>query len=100
MFIPFTAVTSIFGTQFFDYGEQHMTVNPDFWVLWIIAVPLTLLIMTAWRASEGNTLDWSSSSARLPLARWWKDRRWNEGGRGTGVTSEATELRNIGPRNV
>lgn len=100
MFIPFTAVTSIFGTQFFDYGEQHMTVNPDFWVLWIIAVPLTLVIMTAWRASEGDTLDWSSQSARLPLARWWKDRRWSGRGRGSGTTPGATELQNMGFQNV
>ncbi|EAQ84503.1 hypothetical protein CHGG_08517 [Chaetomium globosum CBS 148.51] len=100
VFIPFTAVTSIFGTQFFDYGEQHMDVNPDFWILWVIALPLTLVIMTAWRASEHDTLQWPSSPARLSLARWRKDRGWSERDRGSGATSGATELRNVGLRNV
>ncbi|KAH6857054.1 hypothetical protein B0I37DRAFT_390079 [Chaetomium sp. MPI-CAGE-AT-0009] len=101
VFMPFTAVTSIFGTQFFSFGDQHMTINPDFWILWVVAVPLTLLIMTAWRASEHDTLKWPSQSSRLPLARWWpKDWRWTERDRRSGVGSGATELRNIASQNV
>ena len=29
-----------------------MDVNPDFWMLWAIALPLTLIILGIWRLTE------------------------------------------------
>lgn len=81
VFIPFSAVSTIFGTQFFsaenisDEGSMalHMKVNPDFWMLWAIALPLTLIILSIWRLTEyRNTVysEYSSSGLGvLDLAR-------------------------------
>jgi hypothetical protein len=52
VFLPFGTITSIFGTQFFTPGSQHMDINPDFWVLWVIAIPVTLIILAVWRVTE------------------------------------------------
>ncbi|KAK1757076.1 hypothetical protein QBC47DRAFT_451539 [Echria macrotheca] len=54
VFIPFGAVCSIFGTQFFSSADvaRHIDLNPDFWMLWAIAVPLTLIILGVWKMVE------------------------------------------------
>ncbi len=62
VFIPFSAVCSVFGTQFFTsvtgnaspFGEEtpYMDLNPQFWILWAIALPITLGILTSWFAWE------------------------------------------------
>ncbi|KAK4168367.1 hypothetical protein QBC43DRAFT_117290 [Cladorrhinum sp. PSN259] len=55
VFIPFSAVSSIFGTQFFSDSAgagSHMRVSPDFWILWVIALPLTFVIIGLWRWNE------------------------------------------------
>ena len=58
-FLPITAVSSIFGTQFFSTVEvkednRDPTENPftdlngKFWILWAIAGPLTVVIGVLW----------------------------------------------------
>ncbi|KAK3364678.1 hypothetical protein B0T25DRAFT_530788 [Lasiosphaeria hispida] len=74
VFIPFGAVSSIFGAQFFstpgeppsDQGSasKHMDVNPDFWILWAITVPVTFVILGIWRATEQSVLESPRGGAR------------------------------------
>ncbi|KAL2154657.1 hypothetical protein VTH82DRAFT_3333 [Thermothelomyces myriococcoides] len=56
VFIPFGTITSIFGTQFFTPAAngRHMSVNPDVWILFVIAIPITLISLAIWVASERN----------------------------------------------
>jgi Mg2+ and Co2+ transporter CorA len=52
IFMPLGTVASIFGTQFMQLQEEkphHLTVSRDFWLMWIIAVPLTILVIVIWR---------------------------------------------------
>ncbi|KAK4118233.1 hypothetical protein N657DRAFT_694550 [Parathielavia appendiculata] len=97
VFIPFSAITSIFGTQFFTPEAQHMNVNPDFWVLWVIAIPMTITILAVWQVSEHDSLKfWRPDLASPALARWWI----TSGSIGQRVTEsvtleDATELRDL-----
>ncbi|CAP71653.1 uncharacterized protein PODANS_6_60 [Podospora anserina S mat+] len=59
IFIPFSAASSIFGTQFFsfpDNNEHHMQVNQDIWYLFATAIPVTIGILLLWKASENDQL--------------------------------------------
>lgn len=52
IFMPLGTVASIFGTQFIrlqDEWPYRLNVSRDFWLLWVIAVPLTIIVMTVWR---------------------------------------------------
>jgi Mg2+ and Co2+ transporter CorA len=52
IFMPLSTVAGIFGTQFMKLDEEepwHIHVSQDFWLLWIIAVPLTLIVLFIWR---------------------------------------------------
>jgi len=51
-FMPLGTVASIFGSQFMklqDEWPHHITVSQDFWLMWVIAVPLTLAVLLIWR---------------------------------------------------
>jgi Mg2+ and Co2+ transporter CorA len=51
-FMPLGTVASIFGTQFMQIQEEapyHITVSRDFWLMWLIAVPLTIVVVVIWR---------------------------------------------------
>ncbi|KAJ4378680.1 hypothetical protein N0V86_005551 [Didymella sp. IMI 355093] len=52
IFMPLSTVAGIFGTQFMKLDEDapwHIRVSQDFWLLWVIAVPLTLIVLLIWR---------------------------------------------------
>jgi heme/copper-type cytochrome/quinol oxidase subunit 2 len=52
IFLPLGTVASVFGTQFIsqkDNQPNHIIVSNDFWLLWLIAVPLTLFVVLLWR---------------------------------------------------
>ncbi|KAH7392943.1 hypothetical protein BKA66DRAFT_547318 [Pyrenochaeta sp. MPI-SDFR-AT-0127] len=52
IFMPLSTVAGIFGTQFMKIQEDapfRITVSRDFWLLWVIAVPLTVIVMVIWR---------------------------------------------------
>jgi Mg2+ and Co2+ transporter CorA len=52
IFMPLSTVAGIFGTQFMKLDEEepwHIRVSQDFWLLWVIAVPLTVVVVTIWR---------------------------------------------------
>lgn len=52
IFMPLGTTAGIFGTQFMkldEYAPFHLRVSQDFWLLWIIAVPLTGIVVWIWR---------------------------------------------------
>ncbi|KAF2129100.1 hypothetical protein P153DRAFT_341599 [Dothidotthia symphoricarpi CBS 119687] len=52
VFMPLGTVAAIFGTQFMKLEDEkpyRLRVSNDFWLLWLIAVPLTVLVMIIWR---------------------------------------------------
>jgi Mg2+ and Co2+ transporter CorA len=64
IFMPLGTVASIFGTQFMQLQEEaphHITVSQDFWLMWIIAAPLTILVIVIWRVwyrdAKGRLVD-------------------------------------------
>jgi hypothetical protein len=51
-FMPLGTVAAIFGTQLIrldDDPPHHARVSQDFWLLWIISVPLTMFVLVFWR---------------------------------------------------
>lgn len=64
IFMPLSTIAGIFGTQFMKLDENapyHMRVSQDFWLLWIIAVPLTVVVLLIWRVwyfdARGRLID-------------------------------------------
>ncbi|KAL3471446.1 hypothetical protein BJX99DRAFT_250458 [Aspergillus californicus] len=54
VFLPISAVSTIFGTQFFklsDADPPEIKVAGDFWIFWAISVPVTMLVMALWYIS-------------------------------------------------
>ncbi|KAJ4987546.1 hypothetical protein SVAN01_07003 [Stagonosporopsis vannaccii] len=52
IFLPLGTVASIFGTQFMKLDEAapfHVRVSQDFWLLWVVALPLTAIVYLIWR---------------------------------------------------
>jgi hypothetical protein len=75
VFLPLTTVATIFGTQMFTINpdEPHkLRMSEDFWLLWAIAVPLTLVVLIAWRLWYRDARD-KLEHGNQP--RW---RRWEE----------------------
>ncbi|KAE8454571.1 hypothetical protein EG329_000194 [Mollisiaceae sp. DMI_Dod_QoI] len=53
VFLPGTAVASIFGSQFFnadfsDSGMGHLKVSSDFWLFWVLFGGVTGITLLAW----------------------------------------------------
>ncbi|RMZ67226.1 corA-like mg2+ transporter domain-containing [Pyrenophora seminiperda CCB06] len=51
IFMPLGTVASIFGSQFMrlqDEPPYSLFVSPDFWLLWVIAAPLTIVVLGIW----------------------------------------------------
>jgi hypothetical protein len=83
-FLPFTAITSIFGTQFFNYVDTttpaeseslsgrsgRLAYSSDFWILWATAIPFTAIFLGSWFISQ----NWTSAKPRLVGLKgsvWW-----------------------------
>lgn len=52
IFLPLGTVAGIFGTQFMKLDDDapfHMRVSQDFWLLWVVALPLTGVVLVIWR---------------------------------------------------
>jgi hypothetical protein len=64
VFMPLSTVASVFGSQFMNTEDEpghRLTVSQDFWLLWIIAVPLTVVVVIIWRVwyadAKGRLVD-------------------------------------------
>lgn len=64
IFMPLSTIAAVFGTEFMKLQDEkpyHMTVSRDFWLLWVIAVPLTAIVVAVWYAcykyAKGRLVD-------------------------------------------
>lgn len=54
VFLPISTVSSIFGTQFFgttpspDGSTISTHVSGQFWMLWVVIIPLSVLLLSGW----------------------------------------------------
>ncbi|KAJ3508564.1 hypothetical protein NMY22_g16570 [Coprinellus aureogranulatus] len=51
VFLPASLVAGIIDTPFFTTGEEALStlkVSPQFWILWVVSVSLTILVLLAW----------------------------------------------------
>ena len=39
---------TMFSTPFFSFAENGLEMSTDFWVYWVIVVPLTLAVILVW----------------------------------------------------
>ncbi len=90
IFMPLGTIAGIFGTQFMKLDADapfHIHVSRDFWLLWVIAVPLTAVVLGCWRVwywdararligelppkgkDERGWLGWKSLMIRLMVRR-------------------------------
>ncbi|KAK3986193.1 hypothetical protein QBC44DRAFT_248725 [Cladorrhinum sp. PSN332] len=101
VFIPFSAVSSIFGTQFFSAAPSpseegasasHMDVNPDFWILWAIALPLTFFIIGMWRWNEYRNSKYSGEVYLWRVFWAWLQRSRGSRRRDPGGLKDASKI--------
>ncbi|OJJ56152.1 hypothetical protein ASPSYDRAFT_157429 [Aspergillus sydowii CBS 593.65] len=50
VFLPITTVSTIFGSQFFNVTDDNsaIEVSKDFWIFWVVSIPLTLIVLLGW----------------------------------------------------
>ncbi|KAB8067758.1 hypothetical protein BDV29DRAFT_196188 [Aspergillus leporis] len=50
VFLPATTISTIFGSQFFNQSSDgsSITVLRDFWIFWVIAIPVTVVVIYIW----------------------------------------------------
>ncbi|KAF1932880.1 uncharacterized protein M421DRAFT_1459 [Didymella exigua CBS 183.55] len=48
VFLPGTFVCTIVSTNFFDFGDEGLHVSGKWWVLVVVALPLTLIVFGVW----------------------------------------------------
>ncbi|KAF2203027.1 hypothetical protein GQ43DRAFT_367852, partial [Delitschia confertaspora ATCC 74209] len=73
VFLPLTTVAAILGSQMFTLSPDkpfHLRVSGDFWLLWVISVPLTLFVLVLWQLWYRPARD-KIMHGQHP---WW--RRW------------------------
>ncbi|KAJ9293509.1 hypothetical protein DTO271G3_7774 [Paecilomyces variotii] len=51
VFLPLSTVSTVFGSQFFNFDPSTVRMSQSFWIFWLISIPLTLLVLFFWRVS-------------------------------------------------
>lgn len=84
VFMPMGTVAAIFGTEFIrleDDSPYHVTISRDFWLLWVIVVPLTTALLVIWRISSMNArerLIGEFPQRSHGYMRWKNPRTWEK----------------------
>ncbi|KAH8815605.1 hypothetical protein F5884DRAFT_772905 [Xylogone sp. PMI_703] len=52
IFLPGAYLASVFSMTFFNFQEGAPTVSGQFWIYWVITIPLTIGIVAAWYVYE------------------------------------------------
>lgn len=80
IFVPLGTVAAVFGAQLINMEDKapfRVHVSQDFWLLWVIAIPLTCLVMLIWgvwyRKERAQLRD---ETPRVPAAER-SDMGWN-----------------------
>lgn len=60
LFLPTTTVATIFGTEFFDFGEEGFRVSRWIWLFVLLSLTISAIVFAVWvmknRASEQRLL--------------------------------------------
>ncbi|KAL4746680.1 hypothetical protein BDW72DRAFT_184499 [Aspergillus terricola var. indicus] len=58
VFLPITTVSTIFGSQFFNAAPDNASieVSKDFWIFWVVSIPLTLVVLLGWSLWQRKAL--------------------------------------------
>ena len=66
IYLPLTVVSNFFSTSFVGTGpsSDYIYVTKDWWILFVVAVPLTALTIYVWRV-------WSKLKAKDQYPFWW-----------------------------
>ncbi|KAI1813820.1 hypothetical protein GGS20DRAFT_551625 [Poronia punctata] len=54
IFLPGTFIATVFSTGLFDWDGGGMVVSKLFWVYWVVAVPVTIIVGVGWRLWWNN----------------------------------------------
>jgi hypothetical protein len=65
LFLPGTFIATLFSMDMFNWGDGRSGVSKNFWIYWVVAVPLTVAVMVGWkkwygyadREFKGDTLE-------------------------------------------
>jgi Mg2+ and Co2+ transporter CorA len=84
-FMPLSTIAGVFGTEFIkieDGPGNHIKVSQDFWLLFLIAVPLTVAVIVIWRVwyadAKGRLIGKIPHDAKRRMG--WETLRWTWGG--------------------
>lgn len=50
IFLPATFIATLFSMSMFDWQADSSSaiLSPEFWIFWVVSVPLTIAVLTAW----------------------------------------------------
>ncbi|KAL2862623.1 uncharacterized protein BJX67DRAFT_385431 [Aspergillus lucknowensis] len=77
VFLPITTVSTVFGSQFFNTspGNTSLEVSNDFWIFWVVSIPLTLAVLLGWslwrKQNVNDQRAWKSVLGSF-LGRGWR----------------------------
>lgn len=69
-FLPISTICSVFSTPFFTSSSppnsvlsnsgnaipvSHLAIDPQFWMLWAISLPVTMIVFIVWFIFENST---------------------------------------------
>ncbi|CAI6099577.1 unnamed protein product [Clonostachys chloroleuca] len=46
---PATFLSALFGTAFFNFGDDGWKVSSGFWIYWVVTIPITVMVIFAFR---------------------------------------------------
>jgi Mg2+ and Co2+ transporter CorA len=101
-FMPLSTIAGVFGTEFIkieDGPGNHIKVSQDFWLLFLIAVPLTVIVIAIWRVwyadAKGRLTGKIPHDAKRRMG--WKTLRWTLGG-AYGSDGARVAMQDVSPR--
>ncbi|KAJ6041238.1 uncharacterized protein N7446_010869 [Penicillium canescens] len=67
IFLPLTTVSTIFGSQFFGVSDEDdsLTVSKDFWIFWVISIPVTVIVVGAWYAVKWRRFELATRNKQI-----------------------------------
>jgi hypothetical protein len=48
VFLPGAYLASVFSMSFFNFQEGERTLSDQFWIYWIVTVPITVIVVAGW----------------------------------------------------
>jgi hypothetical protein len=70
---------TIFGSQFFGLSDEDssLTISKDFWIFWVISMPVTVVVVGAWYAMKWRRFELVTKNKQIGKQRMRGENRWN-----------------------